>query len=359
MSNITDKFLRAQNELVTQSSDLSLESIALMVETGAIDISPGYQRRERWTTNKESALIESFLLNIPVPPVYLAEDEYGKYSIIDGKQRVTAINKFMKRDMKLSNLERFAELEGFNFSKLPPELKNAISIRPYIRVITLLKQSDPNLKYEVFTRLNTGGDNLLPQEIRNVAFRGPMNDLIFDLCKNEFLRKQLKIVRLNEKAYQQMADAEYVLRFFTLRESWNKFPGNMNIAMNIFMDEYQFPEDTTIKSFRELFLQTINMCEAIWGDNAFLRPDGEAYRKQMLQGIYDVQMVPLSFFLEKGVSISGKQMKRIKDAYIHEYHNNDAFQDAIRQFTSNPEKVGYRIGRMAELIEGILKTSDK
>ncbi len=104
---IVRKFLTSQNSLVIQSSDLSLESISKMVDDNAIDIQPKYQRRERWTKEKQSALIESFLLNIPVPPIYLAEDEYGKYSVIDGKQRITAINKFIKHNQKLDNLERF------------------------------------------------------------------------------------------------------------------------------------------------------------------------------------------------------------------------------------------------------------
>ena len=94
-NEITKIFEKAQNRLVFQSSDLSFESIANMVEAGAIDIEPKYQRRERWDVKKQSALIESFVLNVPIPPIYLAEDEYGRYSVIDGKQRITAIYKFI------------------------------------------------------------------------------------------------------------------------------------------------------------------------------------------------------------------------------------------------------------------------
>jgi uncharacterized protein with ParB-like and HNH nuclease domain len=217
-NSIIERFNSAQNRLVLQSSDLSLDAIARMVETGAIDVSPLYQRRDRWSVEKQSALIESFLLNIPVPPIYLAEDEYGKYSAIDGKQRVTAINRFILHKMKLQNLEYFHEVEGLTFNELPNDLKNALTIRPYLRVVTLLKQSDPNLKYEVFTRLNTGGDPLLAQEIRNVIFRGSLNNLIYELAENKFLKQQLKISSNASKAYKEMLDAEYVLRFFTLRD---------------------------------------------------------------------------------------------------------------------------------------------
>ncbi len=236
MDNIIEKFLIAQNRLVFQSSDLSLEAIANMVKGNAININPKYQRRERWNKYKQSALIESFLLNIPVPPIYLAEDEYGSYSVIDGKQRITAIYNFIELKEKLVNLEKFIEIEGLSFEQLPSPLNNALKIRPYIRVITLLKQSDSLLKYEVFNRLNTGGDKLLPQEIRNASFEGNLNDLLIELSENNIFRKQFNLEtekeRERSKIYKEMLDVEYVLRFFTLRDSWNKFNGNMKIAMD-------------------------------------------------------------------------------------------------------------------------------
>lgn len=353
-NEIIQIFLESQTRLVTQSSDLSLDSVASMVEEDAIDVTPGYQRRERWNSDKESALIESFILNIPVPPIYLAEDEYGRYSVIDGKQRVTAIHKFMKQGMKLKNLERFTLLEGKRLDELPSQLRNALTIRPYLRVVTLLKQSDPNLKYEVFTRLNTGGDNLLAQEIRNVAFIGPLNDLIFELSANEFLRNQLKISTLKEKAYKEMFDAEYVLRFFTLRESWENFPGNMNFAMNEFMDRHRQASDGELNNLRQLFNLTIATCQEIWGENAFHRPDGDAYRKQILQGFYDAQMVPISFYIEQGTEISPVQAQNIRQAFNHRYIQDAQFHDALRQFTSNSQRVHYRIETMNQILAAIL-----
>lgn len=353
MIEIIQRFQEAQRSLVLQSSDLSLGSISEMVESGSIDVSPGYQRRERWTSAKESALIESFLLNIPVPPIYLAEDQYGSYSVIDGKQRVTAIHKFIHRNAALSNLERFVELEGLKFDDLPQALSSALSIRPYLRVVILLNQSDPNLKYQVFTRLNTGGDKLLPQEVRNVAFIGPLNDLVYQLSENPFLRQQLKIVTLQEKAYKEMADAEYVLRFFAIREYWQDFQGNVNIAMNDYMGRYRNADEHVINRLREIFERTIELCERIWGGNAFQRPDGNEHRRQMIQGFFDVQMVPLSLLLERQVDISDFQANQIRQRFQRLYQDDERFQDSIRQFTSNTERVYYRIDVMLRAIEEI------
>ena len=91
VKSVLEKFSNAQESLVIQQSDFSLMTISQMVESGAINLTPHYQRRERWDITKQSALIESFILNVPVPPVYLSEEEYGIYSVIDGKQRITSI----------------------------------------------------------------------------------------------------------------------------------------------------------------------------------------------------------------------------------------------------------------------------
>jgi hypothetical protein len=351
-TSIIERFSVAQNRLVLQSSDLSLDAIARMVESGAIDVSPLYQRRDRWSIEKQSALIESFLLNIPVPPIYLAEDEYGKYSAIDGKQRVTAINRFILHKMKLKNLEYFHEVEGLTFDDLPSDLRNALTIRPYLRVVTLLKQSDPNLKYEVFTRLNTGGDPLLPQEIRNVIFRGPLNKLIYELAENQFLKQQLKITSNASKPYKEMLDAEYVLRFFTLRDQWKDFPGNMRKAMDYYMMKNKNISSDKISGLQNSFNNTIANVQVIWGDKAFYRPGGN---QQIVQGFYDIQMVSLTLFKDPDIQRLMQNREKFKALFIKKYDNDPEFNESIRQFTSNPRNVKYRMETMLSLMQIALK----
>lgn len=355
---IIERFLEAQNRLVFQSSDLSLDSIASMVAECAIDITPKYQRRERWDKTRQSALIESFLLNIPVPPIFLAEDEYGKYSVIDGKQRITAIFNFIKKDMKLVNLEKFKELENFTFQDLPSQLNNALKIRPYLRVITLLKQSDPVLKYEVFNRLNTGGITLLPQEIRNAAYGGNLNDLIIDLTENKFLQRQFNIndenERLKSKVYKEMVDVEYILRFFTLRDCWDNFPGNMKNALDKYMKDHYLEKDEYINKLKFIFNKTIELCENIWQTDAFKRPDG---RNEMIQGVYDAQMVGISFFLDQHTLLINYKSE-IKKAFKDAYFKDNEFQTSMRQFTSNIKQVQYRIGNMKRIIKNVIENGN-
>ena len=136
---IERRFEKSQNDLVLQASDFSLQGLKEMVDNNVIDLSPQYQRRERWEGSRQSELIESFLLNVPVPPIYLAEEEYGIYSIIDGKQRITAVSDYLNNTYVLQGLQKFVELNGARFRDLPKTLQSALRIRPYIRVITLLK----------------------------------------------------------------------------------------------------------------------------------------------------------------------------------------------------------------------------
>ena len=238
-SPLVTSFHEAQSKLVVQTADLPLGTLADMVESGAIDLQPGFQRRERWGVDKQSALIESFLLNVPVPPVYLAEEADGTYTAIDGKQRLRAIADYISGRFALKNLEQLTDAAGIRFEGLPTEITNALRLRPFLRVVTLLKQTDPLLKYEVFLRLNRGGEALNPQEIRNVAFRGPMNDAIYSLSGREFLRQQLKIENDRSSAYREMNDAEYVLRFLTLLERIDGFSGSLVREMDDFMRRRQ------------------------------------------------------------------------------------------------------------------------
>jgi len=87
---------KKQRELVTNTVDYNLSTLSTLIKDKVIDLDPEYQRRERWDAQRQSRLIESFLMNVPVPPVFLNEDEYGSYSVIDGKQRLTAIHEFLR-----------------------------------------------------------------------------------------------------------------------------------------------------------------------------------------------------------------------------------------------------------------------
>ncbi|MEU5260208.1 DUF262 domain-containing protein [Amycolatopsis sp. NPDC021455] len=352
--DIVKRFEDAQNALVLQASDLSLETIAAMVQKESIDVAPLFQRRERWDVFRQSSLIESFLMNIPVPPVYLAEQQFGKYSVIDGKQRITAIHDFMRNRYALSSLERFTELEGLKYSHLPDELRNALEVRPYIRAITILRQSDEVTKFEVFHRLNSGGQPLNAQEVRNVIFRGPLNDLIVQLSSQPFLKLQLKIRDEKSSSYRDMTDVEFVLRFLTLREQWENFSGDFRRSMDRFMAMHQKADAKRIDEYSASFLRSLKICQSIWGPHAFKRPDRGTWRDQALAGMYDAQMVAVDSLneteAESVLARSDKVVRATRDLFA-----DPEFEASVRVATNTPARVKLRIARMTDLLKAHAK----
>ncbi len=349
-NKIIKRFSKAQDSLVLQQSDFSLSAIAQMVDSKAIDLAPHYQRRDRWNPTKQSALIESFLLNVPVPPVYLSEDEYGTYSIIDGKQRITAICEFLSGKLKLKNLAKFDDLTGKTFADLPVELRNALIIRPYIRVITLLKQSDESLKYEVFLRLNTGGEKLRAQEIRNVAYSGPLNDLLYKLAENEFLKLKLKINSVKSNAYRNMTDLEHVLRFFTIREGWQSMGGILAKEMDYFMLRHR---NGDIKHLKSLFDNAINGCARIWGEFAFQKPFNDGWRVQLISPLYDAEMVAVSLLDADKIDYLSSKKDIVIEMTRLLYEEDIDFIKSVSQSTNNPWAIYHRVDSILAMLNSI------
>ena len=346
---IERRFERSQNDLVLQASDFSLQGLKDMVDSEVIDMNPRYQRRERWDVARQSELIESFLLNVPVPPIYLAEEQYGIYSIIDGKQRVTAVSEYLRDGYKLSGLQAFPELNGASFSRLPKTLQSALKIRPYLRVITLLKQSKPELKFEVFIRLNRGGIQLNNQEIRNVAFRGPMNDCIYRCSENKLLKTTLKITGVKSPAYQQMQDAEYVLRFMTLYKDWLDFPGKLGHSMDKFMINNQNANVAKVKQFEGDFTTAIQRTHQLWGSLAFQRWDGSKWRQQALAGMFDAEMIAVSSLTEKEFAKVVTNKGRVS-AETKKMFENKEFEEAVRLGTNIPSRLRLRVAKVRDAL---------
>ena len=349
---LVQSFNNAQAQLVVQTADLPLGTLAGMVEANAINLEPDFQRRERWTPDKQSALIESFLLNVPVPPVYLAEEANGTYTAIDGKQRLKAIAEYLNNRFSLRNLERLKTAEGAKFNDLPSEITNALKLRPFLRVVTLLKQTDPLLKFEVFLRLNRGGESLNAQEIRNVAFRGSLNDEIYELSKNAFLRNRLKILNNKSIAYRDMNDVEYVLRFLTLNERMESFSGSLSGEMDDFMRHHQNPSAKVLSDISTSFSTTIARCEKLWGNRAFRRPEGNDWRDQTLAGMYDAQMLAASAISEVVFQKAADQTSILMNK-TRKLFQDPEFDKAARAGTNTLARIRYRVRKMKEALEEI------
>ena len=137
---INEKYVSGEVRIVTEQARYPLNTIAGMVESGDYDLNPEFQRRHRWSPDKQSRLIESFIMNVPVPPIFLYEDEYSHYEVMDGLQRLTAIATFYTDRLSLTGLTEWPELEGRTYSQLPDQIRRGID-RRYLSSIILLRET--------------------------------------------------------------------------------------------------------------------------------------------------------------------------------------------------------------------------
>ncbi|RQO33888.1 DUF262 domain-containing protein [Herminiimonas sp. KBW02] len=225
------------------SYDMSVRQIYEMFVEKAISIPPEYQRQFVWGPERESDLIESILLGIPVPSLFMATNADSTWEIVDGVQRLSTIAHFVglkdsllktiNRDsaLKIVGLEKLNALNDLTYEDLPKSVQLMFLNRP-IRVTVLNDKSDLNVRFDLFERLNTGGVLLTNQEIRNCIFRGPFNESLKKLSKSANFSTA---VRLKESAQKNGMSEEYVLRYFAYLENHNQFGHSVKGFLNDYM----------------------------------------------------------------------------------------------------------------------------
>jgi len=348
-----------ENRIDVRSSDLTVKGIADWVDNDIVDTDPAFQRRDRWDQDRQSALIESFLLGLPVPPVYLKREKEGPYTVIDGKQRITAIHSFMTGSFTLSNLKIAKELNGQGFKDLPKEYKRALEVEPAVRVVTVDQEpendSDRQLvSYEVFRRLNTGGIALEAQEIRNAVFPGKLNDLICELADNQFMKQQLK-TRKSDKGYEKMKDHEYVLRFFTLSKYGDQTFTDQRAMMDRYMQDNMQISDERIDELRKLYTKMQQRAEQLFNTCAFRRWNNEKgeWRDQQNTAIYDAQsMALMSFTDEEFDKLKDKKEEAI--AAFRDLFKDEAFLKSINSAISSKNSYNTRLSKTKEVLRALL-----
>lgn len=194
-------FAKNAFRIIYQTNNFFLPQLRDLIDRGEVlNLRPEYQRRLRWTSSQKSKLIESLLLNIPIPPVFLFEGEAARYEVMDGQQRLNAVREFIAGDFALTGLTVLEPLNGIRYSRCPPRIKRALD-RASFSAIVLLLESEPekvgaalnmtDIRRFIFDRLNTGGTKLNPQEIRNAIHTGNFNKAIVELTRDQLFTKSL------------------------------------------------------------------------------------------------------------------------------------------------------------------------
>ncbi|WP_432026976.1 DUF262 domain-containing protein [Streptomyces sp. 1222.5] len=338
-----------QRDLLTSVLDYNLRSLTDLVKNKQIDLSPNYQRRNRWKDDRKSQLIESFLMNVPIPNIFLNEDAYGHYSVIDGKQRLTAISDFLFGRFALTGLTVFGEANGLRFDELPTTLQTILETRANLRAVIILRQSDPDIKYQVFQRLNTGGIRLNPQEIRNSAWPGKLNDMILEESVTSDFHKLLGIRDRNKSAiYSEMRDAEFVLRYLTFRNNWNTFSGGMGRKLDTFMADHHDMPISEVEEARAEFRTAARKARVAFGENAFQRwsPEKQSWRRQVLASLYDAEIFAVGEFSEESLrEHSAEIIEGVQKLFSY-----SRFRRAVDAATNTPSYFRDRINMMRDMI---------
>jgi len=279
-------------EVLTTPVDPDVQTILAQLDEKILILNPDFQRRSVWQRPRQSRLIESLLLNIPVPPCYFAEDPQGTRVVVDGQQRLRAIEGFRKGQYKLTGLQVRSDLNGKRWVDLGPKDARKI-VRRVLRTIIISHYSDPDIKFEIFLRLNTGGVPLTEQEIRNAMYRGPFNELLDRLAHGPALLKTLR----REKPDNRLRHHELVLRYFAIQEALPNFRPPLKRLLNTYMEKSQGLSGDELQSLERRFDEAVESVRAVFGEHAFRRyrkyKDGLRYEKVVSRAVYDLQMIGL------------------------------------------------------------------
>ena len=350
---LRDRWESRQADLLSHSVDFTAATFVELVDRGDLDLNPEFERRDRWSLDRRSRLIESFLLNIPVPPVFLSESDFGQYTVIDGRHRISALVGFVHDDYPLTGLDILFEANGKTFSELDMAMRRSLLSRTVVRAVILDRLSDPDMKYEVFARLNTGGVPLNAQELRNAVFPGPFNRLTVELSELPEFRDALTQGNASySRLWSEMRDVELVLRYFALAHNSGVYGGAMSRALSetLWTNNQLTPEG--IERERQDFISTLNKCHAAFGNLIFRRwrPEQNSVSPRISVSLYEAEMIAVRDFAEADLSRNANEIQEgLRQLFTYGH-----FLESLRFGTYTPHSLQMRIGFVRELLENTL-----
>ena len=331
--------------VVYQTSNYFLPQIRELIDRReVINVRPPYQRRLRWRAKQKSRLIESLILNIPVPPVFLYETELARYEVMDGQQRLSTVQEFIAGEFSLTGMEILEGLNGHRYSDCPPRVKRSLD-RATLSAVVLLLESDTggrlgdlrrsrDIRHFVFDRLNTGGTRLNPHEIRNALYQGPFNDLLIAISQLALYTEVFGIPphdggqtdedyvapeRQRNTLYASMRDCELVLRYYALRTADN-IKGSMKSMLDRTMENTTLsPRD--IDKWRSEYEDRLNFLYDLFDRRPFRLLADEGRHEKISAGIYDASMVAIDGAWESRSQIEADRVgvqARMKLAILEE-----------------------------------------
>ncbi|WP_429055578.1 DUF262 domain-containing protein [Aeromonas jandaei] len=225
MANVEEQIIELKKTVAYDSKDYTIEILAKKYMEGLDDDNneiyvPDYQRDFVWDDSRQSRLIESIVLGLPIPPIFVAENKDGRLEIVDGSQRVRTLSAFISNELTLCHLEKITTLNGLKFDDLDVSRKRKFNNTTFT-VIVLSENATDDVKNDLFERINKGSDILRNMETRKGIYRGEFTDFIYNECAiNKTFIKSLKLSKTVQKRQEY---EELVLRFFALSDLYPKY----------------------------------------------------------------------------------------------------------------------------------------
>ncbi len=337
----------------SQPHDWTLSTLRDKFDRGQLELQPTYQREYVWKLRPElpSRLIESLLLEIPIPPIYFGKITGGRLEVIDGQQRLTTMIDFISNKFPLQRLQRMASLNAKSFKELQEEHQMKILDTP-IRSVVIDAGANTELRYDVFERLNRGSMVLNEQELRNCVYRGPFNDLLRELELDPYWRK----IRGTPVPEPRFIEREIILRLFSFVNRLQFYSGNLKRFLNDYMASYAPSNAEQIKVQANIFRQTVQNIYNVFGVNS-----ARLYSiDTKSNGTWDTKFSVAALDIQAGALVGKSTAKvqsvaeQIREHYLYCLLSDEVLQSAISKQTGGTTQTKYRWNILRTAVEPII-----
>ncbi len=348
ISDLEAQINKGRKTIKTEELKVMIDQLRYQYEVrNVIDIHPEYQRFFRWSPEQKSRFIESILIGIPIPPIFISEDKDLNWDVIDGVQRLSTIFEFLGilRDENnklqpptvLTKSEVLPALEGkvwnnekynkHNFCFVGNKFMENAFLNATIRVIKIDKESDPNAKYDIFDRLNTGGSRLTDQEVRNCLAIMLNRDFYIWLRNLSYNPDFIACLPISEKSIMKQDDLEYVLRFMVYRHIKDEDispTSDIHKVLTDKMKEFCINKDLDYNREKEIFDKTFELLRISLGEDSFRKYDikNNKFKGAVMLSSFEIIAIGIAHNLDKILKLENP-VDYIKNKVVDLYNNEE------------------------------------
>ncbi|MCC3434072.1 MAG: DUF262 domain-containing protein [Oscillatoriales cyanobacterium] len=348
----TDKLIYDPDEINIFTREPTIEQLLRRINEEALDLAPDFQRHANiWKDDAKSRLIESILIRIPLPAFYIDATDEDKWLVVDGLQRLSALKQFMSdKTLKLCGLEYLLNLEDKTYDEIERRYQRRIE-ETQVTVYLIEKGTPPEVKYNIFKRINTGGLPMSPQELRHALNPGKATKFLAKLAISTEFQQVTKLSKLRK---MRMDDREFILGFlaFTLTSYKDYQSEKRNLFLSKALSKINNMSEPELKVIENNFIKAMVAAWKIFGKNAFRKISQHQTKMFPInKALFEVWSVNLSLLSDEQLDI----LKQQKEQLIEKFRNYvDSDRDFLTSISQAAEKIEYRFMIIEQIIQEVL-----